>query len=122
MIHVGYKVVEANHTSCLALGKYKLHYPLGEVVHAPGGTLCIMVFDTWFNASRFAHSMQLILLVVYDSDDINEYTGHISDWFSEIELQRYYNGRYRIDTRPMLLGTVLCRKVKVIAKEEVIPS
>lgn len=122
MIRVGYKVVTQLRTSCLALGKYKLHYPLGEFVHAPGGTLGIMVFDTWINASKFARVAQLILLVVYDSDDISEYTGPISAWPSEIELQRYYIGKDWVDTRPMPLGTVLCHKVKVIAKEEVTPS
>lgn len=135
MIHSGYKVVTQRHTSCMACGKYNLHYPLGEVVCAPDNTLGVMIFDIYANARAFAelynnpkcpgvrmtNELFIILLVTYDDCDVIA-GGPICPCMSEEHLEWYYSTSHRICWYRPPTGTVFCRKVKVIAKEEVTPS
>lgn len=134
MTNTGYKLVQLPlNTSILAPPPYSKCYPIGEVVEADPSTVGLMVFESLPAAVDF-HAMcgvsctgttgityynnWVILKVEYDSSDV-VVVDYISRYLDSGSLSVFYLDKTLSEVTGLIpppLGTVCCKKLRVISE------
>lgn len=134
MIHTGYKLVQLPlNTSILAPLPYSKCYPIGEVVEAGPSTIGLMIFESLTTIIDFRdmcgvsrtditsityYNDWAILKVEYDSNDV-VVVDCISRYLDSESLSLFYLDKTLSDVTSLIpppLGTVCCKKLRVISE------
>lgn len=109
-----FKVIDEERKSVLARGKYKLHYPIGEIVEAVTGSLGLFCFTNEDTAELFAISNGCYVIEVSPVDCEVTTTLVIADCRFEVSLDAFYGSSKLCGAVCPLDYSVLARKVKVL--------